>query len=188
MATIVDLDATGGRIEQAATLLHDVFKARSSSWQTMEAARAEVIESFADDRITRVALDPAGEVIGWVGGISTYDGHVWELHPLVVAPSHQRRGIGTALVRDLEREVGRRGGMTLWLGSDDEHDETSVGGVDLYQDIAAAIRDLTKLRGDHPLPFYLRLGFKVVGLVPDANGTGKPDILLAKRVGRAVGG
>ena len=28
-----------------------------------------------------------------------------------------------------------------------------------------------------------RLGFVVVGVVPDANGFGKPDILMAKRVG-----
>ena len=38
------------------------------------------------------------------------------------------------------------------------------------------------LRG-HPYEFYQRCGFTIVGVVPDANGLGKPDILLAKRVG-----
>jgi aminoglycoside 6'-N-acetyltransferase I len=32
--------------------------------------------------------------------------------------------------------------------------------------------------------FYRKLGFVIVGVVPDANGPGKPDILMAKRVGR----
>jgi aminoglycoside 6'-N-acetyltransferase I len=36
---------------------------------------------------------------------------------------------------------------------------------------------------DHPVDFYLRMGFEVVGLIPDANGPGKLDILMAKQVG-----
>jgi aminoglycoside 6'-N-acetyltransferase I len=100
----------------------------------------------------------------------------------VVAASHRRQGIGRALVADLERVVAARGALTLWLGSDDESDETSASGVDLYADVAGAIRGLKTLRGDHPLDFYLRLGFRVTGLMPDANGRGRPDIFLARRV------
>jgi aminoglycoside 6'-N-acetyltransferase I len=85
-------------------------------------------------------------------------------------------------VHDLERIVAERGGETLWLGSDDENGETSLADVDLYVDPAAAIRDFRKLRGDHPCEFYLRLGFRVVGVLPDANGVGKPDVFFAKRV------
>ena len=37
-------------------------------------------------------------------------------------------------------------------------------------------------RAGHPFAFYQRVGFEVVGVIPDANGPGKPDILMAKRV------
>ena len=40
---------------------------------------------------------------------------------------------------------------------------------------------------DHPAGFYLRMGFEIVGLIPDANGPGKPDILMAKRVSGGTG-
>lgn len=32
------------------------------------------------------------------------------------------------------------------------------------------------------LDFYRKLGFTTVGVVPDADGRGKPDILMAKAV------
>jgi len=41
---------------------------------------------------------------------------------------------------------------------------------------------LIKNLQQHPFEFYQLLGFEIVGLVPDANGFGKPDILMAKRV------
>ena len=120
-------------------------------------------------------------MLGWVGGIPTYGGNVWELHPLVVRPDRQRKGIGRALVADLEAQVRARGGLTLWLGSDDEDDMTSLSGVDLYDDLPGQLARIHNLKG-HPYDFYLKCGFVIAGVVPDANGPGKPDILMAKRV------
>jgi aminoglycoside 6'-N-acetyltransferase I len=34
----------------------------------------------------------------------------------------------------------------------------------------------------HPYEFYKKVGFTIVGVLPDANGFGKPDIFMAKRV------
>src|SRR5438132_5459821 len=126
-------------VEEAAVLLRDGFRNRTQDWQDLGSARQEVLASLAPDRVSRVALDASGKVLGWIGGISMYDGLVWELHPLVVAESHRRQGIGRALVDDLERLLERRGALTLWLGSDDEHGETNLSGVDLYSDVAGAI-------------------------------------------------
>jgi aminoglycoside 6'-N-acetyltransferase I len=36
----------------------------------------------------------------------------------------------------------------------------------------------------HPYEFYQKLGYVIVGVIPDTNGFGKPDIFMAKRVGR----
>ena len=170
-------------VEQAAVILQAAFHNRTQDWQDLDSARQEVMESLCPDRISRVALDDSGKVVGWIGAFPSYRGRVWELHPIVVARPHRRRGVGRALVEDLERLVEARGALTLWLGGDDENGETSVSGVDLYADVPGAIRDLEKLRGEHPLEFYRRLGFRVTGVVPDANGRGRPDIFFAKCIG-----
>ena len=69
-------------------------------------------------------------------------------------------------------------------GDDDENGETSLSGIDLYADISGAIRNIRNVKG-HPYEFYMKLGFRIVGVMPDANGRGKPDIFLAKRVERS---
>ncbi len=180
---IIDLASTDVTlVEQAATLLVEGFLEHSpASWPDHETALQEVHEALEPGKICRVAIDEQGEVLGWVGGSSQYDGHVWELHPLVVDPRYQRRGIGRALVNDLEEQVRRRGGLTILLGSDDEDGMTSLSGVDLYDDTWGRIANVRNLHG-HPYEFHQKLGFRIVGVVPDANGIGKPDILMAKRV------
>ena len=105
----------GDLIDEAARVLHATFLGRTDDWQDLDSARAEVLDSLATDRVSRVALDDGGSVIGWIGAIPSYGGRVWEIHPLVVSPSHRRRGIGRALVNDAERIVVGRGGLTLWL-------------------------------------------------------------------------
>jgi aminoglycoside 6'-N-acetyltransferase I len=171
------------RMSEAAALLMDGFAGTGSrSWSTLDDARLEVHASLQEGRISRVALDDTGAVIGWIGGISAYGGLAWELHPLVVRGDWRRRGVGRALVADLEEQVHRRGAVTLYLGTDDENGRTSLGGRDLYPrplDALAGIRNLD----DHPYGFYLKVGFVLTGVIPDANGFGKPDILMAKRVG-----
>ena len=140
-----------------------------------------MIRSLQGGNVSRVAVDEAQRVVGWIGAIPGYAGNVWEIHPLVVAESHRRRGIGRALIEHLESIARREGVLTLWAGSDDENDETSLSGVDLYADLPDAIRRIRNV-GGHPYEFYLRVGFRITGVLPDANGIGKPDIFLAKRV------
>jgi aminoglycoside 6'-N-acetyltransferase I len=179
---IVDLDAGNEEaVRQAAVLLVEGFKEHwPDAWPDVDAALEEVRETFGEGRISRAALDESGVVLGWIGGIRSYDGNVWELHPLVVRPDLQRRGIGRALVADLEARVRERGALTLWLGTDDEARMTTLSGVDLYPNVLEHLANIKNLR-EHPYEFYQRLGFSIIGVMPDANGPGKPDIYMAKR-------
>ena len=169
-------------IRQAASLLVVAFEAHwPNAWPDLDAALEEVRESLQPDRISRIAMDDDGAVLGWVGAICGYDGNAWELHPLVVDPAHQGKGIGRALVTDLEDQVRQRGGITIYLGTDDEDHMTTLSDVDLYPNVVEHILNVRNLRG-HPYTFYQRLGYVIVGVIPDANGLGKPDIIMAKRV------
>jgi aminoglycoside 6'-N-acetyltransferase I len=171
-------------IEQAAAALVDGFRAHfPMAWPDMQSAHAEVLQALEPENICLVAVDDTGTLLGWVAGHHSY-ARVWELHPLVVHPRSQQRGVGRALVADFEAEVRNRGGLTILLGSDDEADMTTLSGVDLYPDVCPHITNIRNLRG-HPYEFYQKCGFVIVGVVPDANGLGKPDILLAKRIAEA---
>ncbi|HEU67858.1 MAG TPA: GNAT family N-acetyltransferase, partial [Candidatus Acetothermia bacterium] len=179
---IADLVGDNGRsVRQAAELLVRCSSHIPSGWHTLEEGLAEVRESLGPDRISRVALDENGDVLGWIGAIPSYRCHVWELHPLVVRPDRQRQGIGRALVADLEDLARERDADTIFVGTDDEDGRTALSGVHLYPDVLSWAAGFRNLRG-HPFAFYRKCGFVVVGLIPDANGFGRPDILMAKRV------
>jgi len=121
----------------------------STAWSHLEDALSEVRESLRPSRVSRVAIDEAGNVQGWVGGIEEYGGNVWELHPLVVREDCRRQGVGRALVSDFEREVAERGGHTILLSADDENRRTSIGGIDLYPRVLDKVRAIENLR-QHP--------------------------------------
>ena len=90
------------QIIQTAQILFDAFQENwPDAWETLAEAQEEVEESFEDGRISRIAVDDNGDVMGWIGGLYEY-AKVWELHPLAVAPTKQGMGIGRALVADFE--------------------------------------------------------------------------------------
>ena len=168
-------------IDAAARILTVAFAAHwPGAWATYADALAEVHEALAPGRICRAAFGADGGVLGWIGGNAQYGGRVWELHPLAVHPAAQGQGIGRALVEDFEQQVAARGGITILLGTDDEANLTTLSEVDLYPNVWEHIAGVRNLRR-HPFEFYQKCGFVIVGVVPDANGLGKPDILMAKR-------
>lgn len=178
---IIDVPNDENFIYQVAEVLLDGFTTSGiNPWEDLAEAIAEVKESLANNRISRVAVDDEGNVLGWIGGIHSY-ALVWELHPLVVRSDLQFQGIGSALVKDLEQNVKSRGGLTIQLGTDDENNRTSLGGIELYPNVLEKLEQIQNLHR-HPFEFYQKLGYEITGIVPDANGFGKPDILMCRRV------
>lgn len=175
-------DLTAHDIDETASLLRLAFSAHYSHWlETHEDAVDEVKESLQEDRISRIAVAENRAIIGWIAGLQAYDNDTWELHPLAVHPDAQGIGIGRALVNDLEAQVEARGGLSIMLGTDDTDNQTSLSGIDLYPNVWEHIQRIQNL-DKHPYGFYQKLGYTIVGVIPDANGYGKPDIYMAKRL------
>lgn len=180
---IIDLSPTDDNlIRQTAQILMDAFATHwPNAWPTFDAALAEVHECFTSTRVNRIAVDDDGWVLGWVGAEKSYKAGGWELHPLAVALREQGRGIGRALITDIEQQVAQRGGLTIYLGSDDEDGMTSLSGVDLFDDYFGRLQNVRNIKG-HPFEFYQKMGYRIIGVLPDVNGPGKPDIWMAKRI------
>ncbi|HEY7567992.1 MAG TPA: GNAT family N-acetyltransferase [Gemmatimonadaceae bacterium] len=177
---IVDLATQPPDIhEQAALLLVEGFE-EPRGWPTIAAGREEV-QNVLTQGFARALLE-SDTLLGWIGGLPEYHGRVWELHPLVVRHDQRRRGLGRRLVQAFEAEVRARGAFTVTLGTDDDSGMTSLADTNLYDDVPRHIAGLRDLGRGHPFLFYRKLGYVVTGVLPDANGPGKPDIYMSKRV------
>lgn len=145
-----------------------------------EDAEEEVKRCLEKDRVSLKAVYN-GELAGFIGAIPQYGHTGWELHPLVVDEKYRGLGIGEKLVKELEKEIFIRGGITIYLGTDDEKSQTSLSDTDLFEETFRKIEEIQNFNR-HPYEFYEKIGYKIVGVIPDANGFGKPDIFMAKRI------
>ena len=168
------------QILQAAQILVEEFPIWMPS---LEKTKGEIAE-FMDGEVDAVLIAALhnDEVIGFIGLQSDKHGPVYEIHPLVVRNDWQRKGIGSLLINEVTEIATKNGGVTLHLStSDDEHGgETSLANVDLYDDLPRRLQEFNP--GNHQTAFYMKHGFKIVGVVPDEYGIGKPNIFLAKRL------
>lgn len=173
-------EATKLQKDQAAEVLIEAFRYMPTAVLDFASARRE-IDHLMEPRRTGFLAIENGAVYGIIGAIMD-SRFLWELDPLAVHPDHQRRGIGTRLVRTLEEEAMRQGVVTTWLGTDDDFGGTNIFGVDLYPNVLEHLMNLQPVKG-HPYMFYQKMGYTVVGVIPDSDGLGKHDIIMAKRIG-----
>lgn len=167
------------QLAQAGRILREALPS-PAAYKAPGEAEVEVARMGAGlDRFGYAAL-AGSELAGWIGAVPGYS-HSLELHPLAVDPPWQRQGVGTALIAALEERARALGFLAIHLGADDDFGGTSLYGAELFPGVLD--KAATIVAGDrHPLEFYRRCGFEVVGLIPNANGRGKPDILMSKAI------
>lgn len=177
---IIDMtQLSQARLAQAAQILTDSLPI---GWPTLEDALGEIRERLIPENTMLAAVED-DLVLGWGGILApTYNGNVFELHPLAVRSNLRGRGVGRAIVLALEAAAKEQGGLTIYLGADDEREggETSLANVDLYDNLPELIKSFNP--GKHQSGFYMQLGYKIIGVMPDANGYGRPDIIWGKRL------
>ena len=164
-------------IEQAAEILSHSFPDSYG-----DCGKEEVIKCLQAEKICIVAIED-NKVVGLVGAMPQYGITAWELHPLVVHKEYRGKGIGSSLCYELERQLKDKGCLTIYLGSDDESNSTTLADTNLFEDTYEKIKQIRNL-SNHPYEFYEKIGYKIIGVIPDANGLGKPDIWLGKSLVR----
>lgn len=174
---IIQLSNNQKYIKQCSDLIFNNF----DTIIDMDTAINTVQKSLDNTKINLIAIDERNEVIGWICGIENYNIHIWEIQPLVIRNDYQHKGLGSLLLSEFEKEVFLRKGITIILGIQDENHETSLSNVNIYDNTLKKIKKIKNLK-HNSYEFYLKNGFSIVGVIPDSNGIGKPDILMAKRV------
>jgi aminoglycoside 6'-N-acetyltransferase I len=100
----------------------------------------------------------------------------------VVDAACQGRGLGRKLMAAVEAAAWQQGIRGILLGTDDETSATSLSQVELGpHNLLDAMQNVRNLK-QHPYAFYERCGYTIVGVVPDASGSRKPDIWMWKRL------
>jgi len=179
---LVDFAAlTPPQIAEAARILREAI--HGPSYKQPGEAEAEVARFLGNpDRFAIAALE-GDDLVGWIGGVRDYPASL-ELHPLVVDPPRHRQGAGRALVAALEARAVAEAFLAIHLGTDDEHGGTNLFEAEAFPDPLAKLATIAPSAQGHAFFFYRKLGFVPVGLIPDANGFGKPDILMSKSLRR----
>jgi aminoglycoside 6'-N-acetyltransferase I len=175
---LVSLDAAAledlARVTLASALTH------TAAWlRDLDAAREELADALAPGKTALVLLEGPAP-IAWVAAAPDW-GRIWELHPLIVAVDHQRRGHGLRLVRAIEHIARAAGALTMLVGTSDTVGATSLSNVELYDHPGARLDGMT-VRAPHAVEFWQRAGYTIVGVLPDAEGPGLPSIQLSRRL------
>ncbi|EDO2996046.1 TPA: AAC(6')-Ia family aminoglycoside 6'-N-acetyltransferase AacA56 [Pseudomonas aeruginosa] len=178
---IVDIALDSKLVKVAAEILFYTFsEINNESWPTINSATEEVKECIEDKNIC-IGVLVEDKLVGWIGLRPMYE-NTWELHPMVVLSKWQGKGLGKILIFELEKRAKEQGINGIVLGTDDETFRTSLSMKELDKnDLFEEIKNIKNIN-HHPYEFYQKCGYKIIGVIPDANGKNKPDIWMWKKI------
>lgn len=143
-------------------------------------ALADVVQ-FAPEDLSLIARDGDGQPIGWLRAEHFKRQASAEIKLVAVHPSRRRQRVGQTLVRAAEERMRAVGCVTMLATVGDTRGRTNLYGVDVTAD-APRLLAAFHCHADHPAGFFLRVGYRLVGVLPDAYGPGKHDLTLARRI------
>jgi aminoglycoside 6'-N-acetyltransferase I len=145
-----------------------------------EIALETVEEGITGENIC-IGIKVNDQLIGWAGLMPMYK-NTWELHPMAILPNFQGKGYGKILLNKLEVIAQEKGIIGIFAGSDDETNKTSLSEIEITKDNIFEEIKKKKNHKNHPYEFYIKCGYSIIGIIPNANGPKKPDILLWKDI------
>ena len=167
--------------KQAAQILLETFS-EDNMWPDLNEKTAfeTVNECIAGENIA-IGIKNKDQLIGWVGLRPMYK-KTWELHPMAIKHEFKRKGYGKILINELEIIAQENEIIGIVAGSDDEMNKTSLSEKEITREnIFEEIKNIKNYK-NHPYEFYIKCGFSIIGIIPNANGPNKPDIWLWKDI------
>ena len=168
-------------IEQASVMLMETFP-KADMWPDLDETIAkETVDDSIGDKNICIGLKIDNELIGWVCLSPMYE-KTWELHPMVIKTEFQGKGYGKILLNELERIAREMGIIGIILSSGEETNKTSLSEKEIIGE--KIIGEIEKIKNykNHPYEFYIKCGYSIYGLIPNAYGLNKPDIMLWKDI------
>jgi aminoglycoside 6'-N-acetyltransferase I len=168
-------------MDRASEILLEAFL-EAKMWPNInEKEASDAVKELTTEENICIGIKVDNQLIGWVGLMPRYE-KTWELHPMAILPKFQKKGYGKYLLNELEKFARERGIIGIIVGSDDETNKTSLSETEINgENIFKELENIKNYK-NHPYEFYKKCGFIIVGIIPNANGPKKPDILMWKDI------
>ena len=177
----VRIDESEEIIMQAAEILYTEFAGDDDKWFNNTKESFDEVKECIEQSDICIGIKTGNELIGWASIRPMYE-KTWELHSLVIKKKYHGKKYGKILLNEIEKKALLNGIIGLVAGADDVTNSTSLSDKEINgENIFEEIKNIKNYK-NHPFEFYIKCGYNIIGIVPNANGQNKPDIWLWKDI------